>query len=321
MKLIVVTPAGREKYLRLLSHHILKNSDVAEWHLWDNCRNEADRTYLHKLAASDPRCRLKQLPGADGGLGIIGSFFSFCDDPDALYLRLDDDIVFIEDGFFARFVKRAEAERGKSVWFSPLVINNAICGFLMKHFARVSISGPITCQAMCPHSWPFPQFPEALHPVFVEAVRTGRLDDFRTPDREVKLSHFSVNALGFFGAEKLALGDQFMPPGCLAEEEWLSAVLPARLDRPGKIFGDLLVAHFSFHPQERRLLQTDILEQYYALAGLPAPHYDKPVDKVRLKDWLRPWRKPRGYAPEYKIVLRDKPAASRAEGGFHLAGD
>jgi hypothetical protein len=137
----------------------------------------------------------------------------------------------------------------------------------------------------------------------------------------VKLSHFSVNALGFFGSEKLALGDLFMPPGCMAEEEWLSALLPAKLDRPGKVLGDLLVAHFSFHPQEHRLLQTDILERYYALAGLAAPHYDKPVDKVRLKDRLRPWRKPRGYAPQYRIVLRDKPAASGAEGDLRLAGD
>ena len=42
MKLIVVTPAGREKYLRLLSHYVLKSSDVHEWHLWDNCRLPED---------------------------------------------------------------------------------------------------------------------------------------------------------------------------------------------------------------------------------------------------------------------------------------
>jgi hypothetical protein len=312
MKLIVVTPAGREKYLRLLSHHILKSTDVAEWHLWDNCRNEADRAYLHRLAASDPRCRLKQLPGADGGWNIIGAFFQFCDDPDALYLRLDDDIVFIEDGFLARFVKRAEAERGKAVWFSPVVINNGVCNFLLKHFARVSIEGPITCQAMCPFAWRYAEFPEALHPAFIEAVRSGRLGDFRVPDRDVRLSRHSINAVGFFGAEKLALGDLFMPPGWKDEEEWLSAVLPAKLDRPGTIFGDLLVAHFSFYTQERRLLQTDILERYYALAGLPAPRYDKPVDKVRLKDRLRPWRKPRSHAPEYKVTLPEDGPALRS---------
>ena len=93
MKLIVVTPAGREKYLRLLSHYVLGSSEVVEWHLWDNCRTEADRAYLERLAASDPRCRIKRLAGANGGFAIIGDFFRFCDDRDALYLRLDDDIL------------------------------------------------------------------------------------------------------------------------------------------------------------------------------------------------------------------------------------
>jgi hypothetical protein len=55
MKLIVVTPAGRERYLRLLSHYVLASPEVLEWQLWDNCRTESDRAYLRELAASDPR--------------------------------------------------------------------------------------------------------------------------------------------------------------------------------------------------------------------------------------------------------------------------
>jgi hypothetical protein len=303
MKLIVVTPAGREKYMRLLSHYVLGSPDVAEWQLWDNCRNESDRAYLRTLAGSDHRCRLKQLPDANGDNQAIGSFFQFCDDPDALYLRLDDDIVFIEEDFFSKFTARAMAERGRAIWFAPIVINNAICGFLLQQFSRVVISGPITCQAMCPHAWAYPNLPEALHPVFIEAVRSGRLGDFRVPDRDVRLSRFSVNAIGFFGAEKIALGDTFLPPGCTEEEEWLSAVLPAKTDRPGMIFGDLIVAHFSFYTQENRLLQTGILDAYYALAGLPAQQFKRPAEKVRLKDRLRPWRKRKSNAPQYQVSL------------------
>jgi hypothetical protein len=307
MKLIVVTPAGREKYLRLLSHHVLKSPEVSEWQLWDNCRNEHDRAYLHALAASDPRCKLKQLPGANGGFGIIGSFFQFCDDPDALYLRLDDDVIFLEEGFFPKFVERANAERGRAIWFSPLVINNAICTFLLKHFSGVNISGPVTCQAMCPHSWAYPGLPEALHPAFIDAAKMDRLDAFRVPDHEIKLGRFSINAFGFFGADKVALGDVFIPPGYLGEEEWLSAVLPARVNRPGKIFGDLLAAHFSFYPQEHRLLQTGILEAYYQLAGVEVPEYRKPLDAGRpgafLRALSRAWRRRKNTAPRYSVSL------------------
>src|SRR6185295_19749431 len=137
MKLIVVTPAGREKYLRLLSHYVLGSPEVAEWQLWDNARNAADRAYVHRLAASDPRCRLKQLTGADGSFDAIAGFWRCCDDPEAIYLRLDDDVVFVEPDFFPRFVARARKERGKALWFSPLVINNAICNWLLKHLAKV----------------------------------------------------------------------------------------------------------------------------------------------------------------------------------------
>jgi hypothetical protein len=275
MRLVVVTPAGREKYLRLLAHFVLASVEVDEWQLWDNCRNESDRAYLHTLAASDARCRLKQIEGARGGFDIIGEFFRFCDDPHALYLRLDDDIVFLEQGFFRRFIARAEAERGGALWFSPVVINNGICNWFLKYFSRVAIRGPVTSQAMCPFTWRHAEFPRAIHPVFVDAVRQGRLDLFRIPDADIRFSRFSINAVGFFGAEKIALGEDFYAPEN-NEEEWLSACLPALVGRSGKIFGDMAVAHFSYYTQENAMLQTTILESYYDLAGLPPGPYERP---------------------------------------------
>ncbi|MEW9808459.1 hypothetical protein [Mesorhizobium marinum] len=308
MKLIVVTPAGRERYLRLLSHYVLGCAEVVEWQLWDNCRNESDRRYLRTLAASDPRCTIKELPGADGGFGIIGDFYRFCDDPDALYLRLDDDVVYAEPGFFEAFKARAIAARGSALWFAPMIINNTICGSLLKNLSKVIIDGPITCQAMCPYAWRYAAFPKALHPVFIDAVKRGRLDDFRVPDRDIRLSRFSINAIAFFGEDIRRLGELFFPPAG-NEEEWFSAALPARLDTCGHVFGNLFVSHFSFYTQEQKLLQTDILDRYYELAGLPVPHYEKPVDHKRLKDRLRPWRRPKtAHIPRYAIALREPSA-------------
>jgi hypothetical protein len=309
MKLIVVTPAGRERYLRLLSHYVLASPEVAEWHLWDNCRNEADRAYLHRLAASDPRCRLKRIDGADGSFGAIAQFFRFCDDPEAFYLRLDDDVVYVEPDFFPRFLSRAMAERGKALWFAPVIINNAICNWLLKFFAKVRIEGPITAQATCSDSWAYPNFPIAMHPVFADAVRRGRLDAFRIPDHEIRVSRFSINAYAFFGADKAALGERFYPPPGEDEEEWLSAVLPALVGRPGLVLGDLVVAHFSFYTQESALLRAGILEIYYDLAGLPVPEYHRPslrprerFGEITGRELARPWR-PRRQGPRYAISI------------------
>jgi hypothetical protein len=264
---------------------------------------------LHRLAASHPRCRLKELAIADGSFDVIGNFLRFCDDPEALYLRLDDDIVFVEPGFFERFVERAMMERGKALWFSPVVINNAICNWLLKYFSGVSIVGPITAQAMCPYSWGTANFPKAMHPVFIEAVRSGRIDAFRIPDQRIRLSRFSINAFGFFGADKVALGERFYPPEG-NEEDWLSAALPVFTDRYGIVFGNLAVAHFSFFTQERDLLRTGILDNYYELAGLPAPNLQRP--RRSISEWLRdtsgrqlkrPWLK-RDPGPQYSISVK-----------------
>ena len=211
--------------------------------------------------------------------------------------------MFTEPGFFERFKARALASRGEALWFAPLIINNAVCSSLIQSLSKVRIEGTITSQAMCPYSWAHPSFPEAMHPVLIEAARKGRLDDFRVPDREVRLGRFSINAIGFFGAEVIALGELFHPPD-QNEEEWLSAVLPAKLNRPGKVFGDLLVSHFSFYTQERRLLQTDLLESYYELAGLDWPGFLKPK-RDRLNEAYMKWRQRKRPMPKYRISLAD----------------
>lgn len=299
MRLVVVTPAGRERYLHLLAHYVLGSPAVSEWQLWDNCRNEDDRAYLRRLAATDPRCVIKTLPTADGRAESIGAFFQFCTDPSAIYLRFDDDIVFVEEGFFERFTQRMIENRGKALWYAPMIVNNAVCSSLLQNFADVRIEGQITTQPMCLYSWFHSSFPEAMHPALIEAVRRGRLDAFRVPDREARLGRFSINALAFFGDEIVALGDRFLPEG-EDEEDWFSAILPARLNRGGMILGDMLVAHFSFYTQEYWLLRTDILAQYYALAGLPAPTYRLPA--------VSPWRFAlkwyrRRRSPTYRVSL------------------
>ena len=140
-------------------------------------------------------------------------------------------------------------------------------------------------------------------------MQRGRLGDFRVPDRDVRMGRFSINAIAFFGSEIAELGERFFPPAG-NEEEWFSVILPAKLDRCGRVFGDLIVSHFSFYTQERQLLQTDILDAYYRLAALPAPDYEKPVDRKRLKDRLRPWRRPKVRPePEYRIFLKEQAAA------------
>lgn len=48
--MIVVTPAGRERYLRILVKHLERQkADFDEWHLWDNAQTQEDRDYINQL--------------------------------------------------------------------------------------------------------------------------------------------------------------------------------------------------------------------------------------------------------------------------------
>src|SRR5690606_29772622 len=110
------------------------------------------------------------------------------------------------------------------------------------------------------------------------------------------------------GEDRVRLGEEFIPPHSIDEEEWISSILPAKENRNGMIFGGLVVSHFAFHTQEQALLRTKILDGYCEIAGLPPFVYEKPFlpkeQRKRLKDVLRPWKK-RGQfrGPEYRIAL------------------
>jgi hypothetical protein len=81
-----------------------------------------------------------------------------------------------------------------------------------------------------------------------------------------------------------SLGDLLIPRG--DEEEWMSATLPVMLNLPGRIFGDLFVAHFSFYPQESYLLnKTKILNRYAEIAKIKNFSYKR--EQINIMKLLR----------------------------------
>lgn len=73
-KIIAVTPAGRKRYLKILSRYILADNSIHEWHLWDNCRSEDDRIFLNGLARESSKVKVIKVEGADGTNKYIISF-------------------------------------------------------------------------------------------------------------------------------------------------------------------------------------------------------------------------------------------------------
>ncbi|WP_181707051.1 glycosyltransferase family 2 protein [Chthonobacter rhizosphaerae] len=260
-KLIIVTPAGRERYLRILARYILADDQIAGWMLLDNCRQDSDRKYIHELARQNPKVTVRTVAGRSGEAQNINQIYQFCNDPAAFYIKMDDDIVYTEPGFARSLYAAALAQKDICIWVSPLVINNAICSFHLKYFSNVTIDNPVSAQAGCGIGWQNPGFAAALHAHFLKQLEAGLRSDFVVPSAIISSCRFSINCIGFFGDTVQAIGSQFCPPN-VDHEEWLSAVLPLKQGKLAMLVGDVCVAHFAYYTQEEALLRTNLLSRY-----------------------------------------------------------
>ena len=153
------------------------------------------------------------------------------------------------------------------------------------------MDGPLTCQASCEFSWAYASFPQALHPVFIEAVRSNRLDDFRVPDREIRLSRFSINAIGFFGSDIVSLGRAL--PAAVRPMRKSGCRRRCRQNWTGRarFLATWSLPISASYTQERELLRTNILDGYYG-----SPAWRSRSTRSLRSTWrerLRQWRRSR----------------------------
>ena len=271
-EIIAVTPAGRSHYLEILKRYILNDDSIAEWQLWDNCRRPADRVYIEGLARQHGKIKIVRAPKIDGSNRAINQFYRGLTERNAFYIKLDDDVVYLPNQFGQRFYEAAKHDAGRFTYWSPLVVNNAICSWLIKHHSQMNVPANVIAAASCATGWKNPYFAEELHRAFIAAYDSRSIDLFSVPDFNVSLARFSINCIGFFGSDVIELGEKFCPLDT-DDEEWISAVLPSKIGKPGRIVGNLVISHFSFFTQEFELLRSGILDEYYRIAGVaPVPY-------------------------------------------------
>ena len=299
-RVVAVTPAGRRRYLELLKHYILKDTSIDEWFLWDNCRDPLDREYINQLEAGHSKIKVIRRDNVDGSNRSVNGFYASCADESVFYIKMDDDIVYLPERFGASLYANALNERDLFLWWSPLVINNAICSWLLKYHSEIKISEPVSCQAGDVLGWKDPAFAEKLHKIFLLAVEANDVRAFQVADFGVSLARFSINCLGFFGEDVRRYGQQFCPAD-VDDEEWLSACLPSITGRPGRVVGNLTISHFSFFTQEQELLRSRILDRYYSLASLQPPQYE--IKEILFERRL--------YAVRKRLICRQKTTPCR----------
>ena len=286
-RVVVVTPAGRRRYMELLVPQLLAYRDVVdEYRIWINTANRADIEYFEALAAEHPGfVTLARLPP---GVPVRGNltichFFRACVDPDTVYVRFDDDVVLLDtlDAFRAFLDFRIDHPQLFLVYGT--VLNNAVVAHVQQRFGLAPLDrGAVGYGCMDAVGWKCPKFAEGAHRhvLGVLAANGGKLEGFRMPNW--LLFHYervSINCISWLGEEFAKFGGVIERD----EEKWLSVIKPRQLSKPNCIFGGYVVVHYAFAPQRAHLEATDVLAQYYALLGKeppPPPEPDKPGVQV-----------------------------------------
>lgn len=261
-RIVVVTPAGRKRYMELLFAQVLGYRDVVdEYRIWQNTANASDMAFFASLAAEHPDFVTVQPlpPGVRvNGFRTIHHFFPKCTDPNTLYVRFDDDVVLLDslDAFKAFLDFRIDHPEYFIVYAT--IMNNATMAHIQQRLGLIESCNRLVSYSFIDKTgWKCPLFVERLHR---QILKQPDLSSFRMPNWKLFYNErVSINAISWLGSEFAAFN------GVVGEDEepWLSVVKPKQLKRLNCIFGGYVVVHYAFSPQRPMLDKTNVLQLYH----------------------------------------------------------
>lgn len=267
-KIVVCTPAGRKEYLEILVPYILRDRHfVDEYQLWANTDNKEDLDYIKYIGDSYPNFikiiyRNPNIPVNAINLCIF-QFFANCIEKDTVYIRIDDDILFIANDALR---KLAEFRINNPNYFLVYgnIINNSICSHLHQRFGAIDTKlGHVGYSCTDSLGWGNPKFAEYSHQSFFEKFKLGEIDQFKFNKWELYYyERCSINVISWLGQEF----KKFNGVVGHDEELWLSVQKPSEIVKINCIYGHSIFSHYAFCSQREYLKTTDILKLYKNLS-------------------------------------------------------
>lgn len=270
--LITVCPAGRRRFLELLVPYLLRERAVIDRHdFWLNTTDREDIAYLENLEKQHPEFfRIVRVPNSaftprgKPKLGLsfhIGAFYPYAAEPGSVYVRLDDDIVYVSPGGI-RALAEYRVLHPEPFLVYPTIINNSIMTHLLQAEGVFGQEKGAAEYALKGRGWNDGRLAEHLHRKFIAAVKRGEGERWRV--REHTLGDYmtvSVNCMSWLGKDMAECKDQVGD----FEEEYLATTRPRELGRHNRIAPVASVVHFSYGEQRAYLERTNLLSEYQRL--------------------------------------------------------
>lgn len=272
-KLVVVTPAGRRRYMEIALPYILRERGfIDEYRIWINTTNQEDLDYFNQIQAQYPDfITLETCPNPNEtriGVGgwAIHNFFVNTIDENTVYIRVDDDIVWFDEDYFKKMYY-FRISYPDFFFVSGNIINNSLCDHMHQRQGVYPPQPVFGYTCLDEHGWANPSTAVYKHNTFLENVTNNDISKYRfcgawTLD---KYERISINSLCWFGKDFKAFG------GVVADDEepWLSSIKPAEVQRVGCVNGQALCVHFAFYTQRPHIESTTaLLSEYKKLSDV-----------------------------------------------------
>jgi hypothetical protein len=269
-KTIIVTPAGRKRYLEILLNNLLKQkNDFSVWQLWLNTDNQDDIDYCKSLEQEYDWIKCYDLDIPFAGNISIHTFFKYTTEKDHIYIRLDDDIVYFEKDF-VRKMSSFRIKNPEPFLIYANIINNAICDHIHQRIGALPHSvGQIGHSCFDNVGWQSGLVAEQKHNVFFDHMLKGTLNVYKfSPQWILKVyspERCSINAISWLGSRFA----EFEGKVGSDEEQWLSVDKPIADNAYNTICGDALCVHYAFYTQRDHVdACPHILNKYREISNL-----------------------------------------------------
>lgn len=278
-KVIAWTPYGRVRTYSILIKYLERDvrrglvDEVWAYMNTDSTGQEDDIAFAHELNERFDWFHLKHRPeGIDLGplpkQRYTGLAYREMVDPNAVYLRFDDDVIYIHEDAIENLVQ-ARIQMPLPTAVFPIIINNAIVSHFLQACDRVPKEwGEVKQYCMDPMGWANGPFALKLHDLLLSKIKRGTVRDlYMYQDFPIQPgTQFSVSCFASLGSMYAKLPDG---PGVLVpdeEENYHTVHRPLATGVPNILRGNAVVAHWSFFPQHAFLNNSDFLDQYRDLA-------------------------------------------------------
>lgn len=270
-RIVVVTPAGRSRYLKVLLPYVLREKDIIDkYRFWVNTNNAQDIEYIQQQVSSDPiffEAEYLDDPKpdwhGDKRVRLICQFFRNCTDNNTVYIRLDDDICWMMPGALRALIDY-RIDNPDFFLVYPGIFNNGYTADIHSNLGLVKFPNDSFRRWQRESKWGI-----LHHEKLFEALDNNDIQKWMFDKVVIKdYAQVPINCISWLGEEFSKFGGVVADGHCdYLEEVWLTKIKPRQIKKYNCMYGGSLVSHFAFNTQRNYFENnTNFMEGYEVLS-------------------------------------------------------